>query len=781
MSQVNKELDSFTIEELRTSVQAQKSNNGCLPIEKGVLILDFQALFATDYYGKWYLIGGETTRKILKNLHQNNVQICLIYYGDQKIANAALELLRREKISKYFKFLLYSYKFDNKKSLLQTCRSVFVPAQKNNQDYLGRLIFLGHQKRDMMANKELSLTGIIATCSSLNGNVKNEDELFFGLGAAQQQFGLRKIKTNSEKNTAVDDFTVAEVEEDKNPTWLSRAWSNFINKLGEFKVDPRVPILEEAKPVPATFSQWMLRNFFFPSWWKTWNYDGFKSALTTALLVIVGFDGYDCTTGEVIYADDTRKDNEDKRYLGRYISKSLLKATFFGLPSRATAFPVDSETVVPDITRLQLLSNFVGGIDWNEKTPEEKKIIQGLFFIKFPLIAVFNLITWPIKILFNSVRLVTELLPWVTTIVIFSGLLRTLFAAHEFYQLGVHLYKIESPKGEIRDNLLGWPKYYLSKIGMILAMISMFLAGVLSLAVFSIYTVFNIAFLIGRAATSPAQTMLMAFANGKSLTISRFGPIVESIISYGFGGLCAILSISVSISIWALVFPLVYSAIVSFTPLVVVQKVSWILQFPVVTSSLSWVQGIFFTVKPFFMSIFGFALTSVSTFIGVDVTSLAILGLLSVAVVIPMTFITNKLCNVWADWHDTSAIVDTKAIAADKEINLTDEDFEDRDYSDSNSDDDKKDTDSFYSRFIESKLTAVARFFSWDSADSEERVKSMRRVEQGAYHAAHGVDRAGQRAWQGENHKTGNRSLSPLNIEIDFDQIEQSARKDPTL
>ncbi|MBX9586335.1 MAG: hypothetical protein K2X50_03670 [Gammaproteobacteria bacterium] len=774
MSQIKKELDSFTIKELRATVKAvsaNQKNDGCLPIKGGVLILDFQALFASDYYGKWYLIGGETTRKILKNLHQNNVQICLIYYGDKKIANAGLELLKQERISHYFQFLLYSYHYDNKKSLLQACRSTFVPEKKNHQEYIGRLVFLGHQRRDMMANKELYLTGILATCNSLNGNVKNKEELFFGLGSVQQHFGLRKIKTNSQINTAVDDFTVAEVEENKNTTWLSRAWQNFINKLGDYKVDPRVPILEEAKPVPATFSQWILRNFFFPSWWKTWNYDGFKSALTTAFLVIVGFDGYDCTTGQVVYADDTRKDNEDKRYLGRYINKSLLKAAFFGLPSRPTAYPAASGAVVPDLTRLQLLSNFVGGIDWNEKTPEEKKMLQGIFFIRFPLVVVFNLITWPIKILLNCVRMVSELLPWITTIVIFSGLLRTLFAAHEFYQFGVHLYKVEAPKEEILDNLLGWPKYWLSKIGMVLAMFPMLLAGVLSLAVFSIYTVFNIAFFIGRAATSPAQTMLMAFANGKSLTISRFGPVVETMISYFVGGLCAILSISVSISIWALVFPLVYGAVVSFTPLVVLQKVNLVLQFPVVTSSLSWVQGIFFTVKPIFMSIFGFALTSVSTFVGIDITSLAILGILLVAVVVPLAIVTNKLCNVWADWHETNAIVDTTAKSAHDEIILTDADFEERDYSYS-IDDDKKDS-SFYSRFIESKLTAVARFFSGHSAATEEKVKIKRQIEGSAYYAANGVDRAALRAQQGENHMKGNRPLSPLKIEFDFDQLEQ--------
>lgn len=766
MSQVQHELNTFTLTELKSIVRSDKKNNASLPIGNGVVIVDFQALYATDYYGQWYLIGGETTRKIIKHLYENKVQLCIVCYGDQKIANSALEVLKRDKISQMFRFILYSHYYDNKRSLLKTCREVFIPEteeKKINNTRLHNFIYLGHQPKDMKTESDLGISGVLSNCSSLNGKFKNEEQLFFGLGVAQQRFSLKKIKAIPSRDYSVHEYSVENVEEGRAQTWYSRAWDRFIGKLKKYTVDPKSPIIEGAKPVPVNLSQWLLHIFFFPSWWNNWNYEGFKSALLTAFLVTYEFDGYDCSTGEVIYSDDTRQDNEEKRYLGQYISRSLLWASFLGFPSRATAFPAETSGnggVVPELTRLQFLSNFfLAGFDWNENTPAAKKTLQVIGFpIKFPLTFLINLITWPFKFLKNIVKLFTEMLPWLISIVLFSVLLRVLFAAHEFYQLMYQFYSIEVPMTEIAEDLLAWPKYFISKIAMILVSIPMLVASVLSLPIFALYAAFKLILVIGRAGTSPEKSMRMGFANGKSLTISSLGSSVESIISYSFGTLLGKLSISLSIALWALAFPLIFGALVWIAPLVLVQKINFILQLSAVNASFIWLQGIFLSVKPFFVSIFGTTLTTVSTIIGYDITTLGIIGIMSAIVAITMTFVIDNLSNLWSNWHDIKVVVDNNVpkISHADSIILRPDDFEVEESVATVISANKKRKSRFYEKFVDGALTAVARWFGYKSAVAEREADS----------AADAVDLAGRKALNGA---VSNGRSSPINIELDFD------------
>ncbi len=778
MSQAQQELNIFSIEELKYAVRnapPKDKENGRLKIEKGVLIFDFQALYAADVYGNWYLIGGDTTRKIIQYLNQNSVQLCLIYYGDIDGANAALNLLKRDKISNKFKFLVHSYKYDNKKVLLDTCHKAFVPWQRKDE-YIGRLVFLGCQAKDMKANVKLGITGILLNCSSLNGNIKNETELFFGLGVAQQQFALRKIKITQSRNRPDADYTVEENNEDKYSSWLSSAWKRFLDKLGSYTVNPKCSVFEEAKHVPATLPQWLLRNFFFPAWWKKWNWDGFKSALLTAFLVTYEFDGYDSTTGKIVYADDLRNNKDDKRYAGQYVSKSLLKATFFALPSRPTAFPANPSedgAVIPELTRLQVISNLFGGIDWNENTPIAKMYLQIFGSpIKFPLIFLIKVVAWPFKFTINVLKLFTEMLPWFLSIVMFSTLLRTLFVAHESFQLMKQLYNVPEPRKEIVEDLLGWPKYVASKIGVIVMSIPMVVAGAVSLAVYTLYTACNLALIIGRAGTSPEKSMRMALANGISLDIGGT--------RYAFGGLLAKLSISLSTCIWALVFPLLFTGLVSIAPLIVIQKVNWVLQFPVVNASFIWVQGIFFTIKPYFVMVFGSTLATVSTFIGTDLATLGIIGIMSLLVALPMTIITDNLSNWWADWHVKKNVTIENNIP-EKPLVLTESDFEESelgyDYFDAKHD--KKAAQGFYQRFIKSGLDSVVRFFygNSDTVDNDSRALVHRSKQgfQAAYSAAKGADDAYSRTTNGAK-KTKRHApiIIALGSEIN-DSTEQTA------
>jgi hypothetical protein len=657
MSDEKKELSIFSVSELQAAVQ--NVEGGVLPSDTGVLILDFyDTLYTDNFEGAKYLIGGQKTVAMLDKLDQSGVRLCLAMSGTQHTVKAAHALLIKDDIAKYFDFIVYSYQTDRKKTLLSACKEAYAPKETNKpspkKDSKKQEVvfaYIDHVKLYMDTANELEMRVIRVAVSSKKKRSENAKELNLALVAVQKQF--KAYSVSAYDTTVLSDDEDDDDEGEEKSFWLSSAWSTFLETLGDPVVDPLTPLVEQAKSVPVSASQWLKRNFFYPPLLKDWSFRGFKSALLNAYLVTYGFDGYDSTTGEIVYADDTFI-AEDKRYYGDEISSWLLFAAFLGLPTRPAAIPDYADNVAPELPKGQLLKNLVGGIDWNEKTSVAKKWIQGLGApIKLFVIAPLKLVTLPFKFLINVTKLFTEFLPWVGAIISFGLLLISIFLSKNLYYAMLTIYNFGLNHRKREWWLFGIGRYVLSKIGALISLILLVVVSVLMVLIAVSHLLSRIILVVGRATTSPEKSLRMAYANGKALTIAEFGPTAESIISYAMGGLVAALSIAVSIFSWAIVFPLLMGAIVSAFP-PIMQALTWVLQWPAINASLGFAKGILVAAKPFFSTIFGPTLKGISSFLGVRITTFGIVGAIMAPVAILITMITDKLSNQWASWHEGS-------------------------------------------------------------------------------------------------------------------------------
>jgi hypothetical protein len=143
----------------------------------------------------------------------------------------------------------------------------------------------------------------------------------------------------------------------------------------------------------------------------------FSDLLTKAYLVTYGFDGFDHTTSEIVFAENNAENRRlSDTYQKQDFSTWVLIASFLGLPTRPSRAAADAKPVT-ELGIVQLARNFIGGwepmFEKGQLVWTEKKVWQWilLFPIKFPIILLLKIISVPFKFALNVLKLFTEWLP----------------------------------------------------------------------------------------------------------------------------------------------------------------------------------------------------------------------------------------------------------------------------------------------------------------------------------------------------------------------------------
>jgi hypothetical protein len=413
---------------------------------------------------------------------------------------------------------------------------------------------------------------------------------------------------------------------------------------------PLIPPAEKTASVP--FGQWFNRHFLQPPLLTepTSNEEitlknffvnmgrnlsvlsvGIWGASLKALLLIYGFDGYDPIKNEISYAEGA---NGPEKYTGDSLtdfSFKLFLASFFGLPSRA----IKREGIdAPTITWEQIGKNFLGGLDWNYKTPQHKKRLQVVGIPVKALILVFKLITFPFKAILNGVKLITEFLPWLATSVSYVLYRLTLLSTQ---------YSWRAMKAAYNKSYVTVPL----AVGLFLLSIVLALSTV---GLFAAHYACRALMIIGRAITSPKRGLLMAYAYGSELKVPFGSESVQRGIARFIGVLGAAVSLTITAITWAICFPLLINFVMNFVP-----PGAWLvnafLDWQPVLNTISALKGTATTVATFLHTVFGPATAALINFIGVQITTSAVIAAVASPFILSLTAVADYLSDRWANWH----------------------------------------------------------------------------------------------------------------------------------
>ncbi len=386
------------------------------------------------------------------------------------------------------------------------------------------------------------------------------------------------------------------------------------------------------------------------------------------LLELFGFDGYN-SIEEKAYAANGQYKIIDPTLVGW----GILLASVFGLPNRPGSI---NQSGKPILTATQLLfTNWVGGwtLTLNVKTWTLSQFLE--LPIKFLIILPINIIRVPINIVISIIKTFT-LIP--------SLIIATILVVNSFLpiELSTRLITSKHP----------WAKYIRKNLDYIV-LIAMFLSFIITIPLALAQYVAVWAVRISELLTTPAISASKAFALGRSLKISRFGPTVEKWISNIAGVLGWGLSITLSAILLTLILPLVFSAITtvfpaivpaiaSFTHLSVISaSIAWVSQFPVVMGTFTAASNLFATVGTALGVAFGPMITPVATLLGFQISTMAMtvgttLGMLGTAVIIAGNYIVDGASDLWVKLHSTPAPRREKTTHTDEIELLSKEDEE---------------------------------------------------------------------------------------------------------
>lgn len=374
--------------------------------------------------------------------------------------------------------------------------------------------------------------------------------------------------------------------------------------------------------------------------------------IRTCFLATYGFDGYDNVKRRVTTSKGT-----DEPYQGKFFPWKLALASFLGLPCRPAQLVED----VPQFDFSQLITDLIGG--WNnlhlkesiensflerfayskpvftsEQPPKitRKKIFQ-LFILPVKLFVVLPLkiITFPLKMFLNIIKLVTEFIPLTICILLSRKLrdtLNTLSGIRVDYSWG-------------KLTFLTWPLSALAFIGIRIPFTLMFL------------------YFIGRALTSPEKNARAFFEFGYA----------EG--NYPLGLFFGFLGVALTAVLWSMFFSLIVSAIawglqapleltilnwITSLPMIVaivdwvshaslfIAVTAWLSHVPAALSVLMASSTIFMALGFVFNLVFGPIIAILSTLVSAEITtSVFILCGLAAPITTILSRISDELSNEW--------------------------------------------------------------------------------------------------------------------------------------
>lgn len=393
----------------------------------------------------------------------------------------------------------------------------------------------------------------------------------------------------------------------------------------------------------------------------------FLQFLKGSFLVTFPFDGYNTNTGEI-----TSADGKENYYRGESLPLWVIITSLLGLPNRAAY--VDNNGI-PRYTVAQFFRNFIGG--WNpiffkgntdlKILSTDKKIAQILGLpVKIFLILPIKLISIPFKILLNAVKLITEfLLP------IFSVLTATLNMLMLSGIRSLLKWTVVKTKS-YQDHTIHTTKKR-SGLRVFLAVFVLIPLAVLTIAVFIFQYATVLACRMGLALTSPAKSAQSAFALGRSIKIGEQNSTLQELASIVMGVLGALVSLTLSAVLWTITLPLALGALVTAIPSILT-AITWLSQIPFVAASLTWasqlsvvtgstalLNSLFSTIGIALAAAFGPAATALASLISVQIPAVVMvvgttLGLLVTPVAAMLSLGADKLSDLWATWIEEGPI-----------------------------------------------------------------------------------------------------------------------------
>ncbi len=512
------------------------------------------------------------------------------------------------------------------------------------------------------------------------GEVKGQEKLFAG-NTTSNPFGTSQIgmpATILNKNTSLDQYFhrkpcllmdgkpdyVAPPRTETKESQFTKCTYEPRGTTEQLDSDDDISfsggLLEPIIPKSRNLSEW-IGSTFFPSIGNFFLSDSpfnderqhnFWFFLKVTLLNAFGFDGYNRITNQITSADGRRKS-----YSSEELPFWLILASFFGFPTRV-------ETViegVPVLTGWQLWRNFFGGLNlfsepgvYGDKKTRKRfeKRSWEIVALPFKILIIFPLkiVLIPFKTAINILRLFTEILPSLLN----YGLLFLVFGALDLIDL---VY-------EAGNSISFKPVFYFVEVLRYFSLILIVLLSV-SVAIVQYATM-----MLNRAAlalTSPGRSAELAYALGRSISISWFGEGFETFMSYTFGVIGTLLSLTLSAVLWTMFLPLALGAIGTVIPSIT-SAITWVSQLPFVTATLSWfstmplvnssvilVNQLFATVGAALVTAFGSAVTTLATLTMVQVPAAVMvvgttLGLLVLPVAGLLSIAADKLSDFWARW-----------------------------------------------------------------------------------------------------------------------------------
>lgn len=354
---------------------------------------------------------------------------------------------------------------------------------------------------------------------------------------------------------------------------------------------------------------------------------GFLKRLKDLFLRAYGFDGYNPV-------DKTATTTNGERKPIQRVGWGLLLLSFIGFPNRPNAI---DDFGAPILTPKQLFKNFFGGWTLSTKNWSPLEIFE--LFFKIGLVFPVKLIGVPLKIIINTIKLFTELALPIIEAIIFT-IRKNFIRATE----------------DSNNRLISVPGTFLKIILLLVHRL------------FEYAAIWPIR--VGLLLTSPAKSASLAFAAGRSLKISWFGPEAEEWISRVVGALGWFVSFALTALLWTLILPIAISAITTIFPAIipaiawvthlpaVTASIAWISQFSVVTATLNLASGLFASVGAALGLAFGPAITAIAGLFGLQISTLAIvvgttIGMLGAPVIIFGNMIADHFSELWIIWHNT--------------------------------------------------------------------------------------------------------------------------------
>jgi len=273
---------------------------------------------------------------------------------------------------------------------------------------------------------------------------------------------------------------------------------------------------------------------------------------------------------------------------------------------------------------------------WTEK----KRATLAMALIRVPFFVIFNLVTWPFKLVRNLVRAVTEI-------------------ALPVFSMGVihfNLYVNRLTK-KMRGNIHGF-------LGLIVFGLPYLVLAATTLTIVVFQYALSLVSRIAKAAVSPLTNALLAYNSG----VLILGPEnTRHFFSRFVGGLGFVLSMALSITVWTFTLPLALGALVNAVPALltpitalaqspfIANVLAWLTQLPFVTVLSTAFGTAFGVVGAALTATFGAAIGSVAAFVGVAIPQVVVAFSLIMAIVVmptltAVTWGVEALSNAIMQW-----------------------------------------------------------------------------------------------------------------------------------